>query len=389
MPAYPLSLLGLLGAIGSLASPVCAAPIIAVAPGSMAVPAGAALNPPHTEEGDQKDWIVLQQRLVELSGANAGVVLTAYSKFFDRHPNLSAAVGVEVSLAEARFYSDRMGDTRSAIRAYDGALARWGNHPSAILPITEKGRVLGSAGRLREGEQWYAANLPRILKAWPQSEPLEQYTGLLEKDGNLDSMTGVLLRLMAAQPACLDPPPNENWIYSRITDALLRARRQDDALGWAKLRYMTCAYSEASMDRSTTLLAHIWVSGEGPAGELQRFGAAQVDATAPNPLRSIPLPAGAGQIFKDSDNSPQGRDRITAEMVEGKFYNAMMDALALQQQPDTQKPGVREVCRVFKAADLSIQRAEAYKRFVDTGKGPNPVDAFLKEHAPSATGHKE
>ncbi|MDQ3812938.1 MAG: hypothetical protein M3347_03200, partial [Armatimonadota bacterium] len=209
---------------------------------------------------------------------------------------------------------------------------------------------------------------------------------VLEEQDKTDELIALLTRTLVSFPgAFLDPgPPNWDWIYPQLINALLRRQRPDEALGWVRVRFAMSAYNEDAMTRAMRLLTHTWNMVDPSGRALLSLVATQRDGSQPNPLATVKLPAADPQLLSAQwARLGQGRsaahDRINLHILAGDHRAAMIEALRLMTEANAAKEGALEVCRVFKAADLNLKRANAFLRFFNTGEGDNPLEAFFQE----------
>ena len=83
-------------------------------------------------------------------------------------------------------------------------------------------------------------------------------------------------------------------------------------------------------------------------------------------------------------DSPKCPENIHLDIITGHLHAAMLKALKLLENRQTSALGAREVCRVFKAADLNFNRADEFLNFLKTGIGDDPLEAFFMEHPAEA-----
>lgn len=81
-------------------------------------------------------------------------------------------------------------------------------------------------------------------------------------------------------------------LYNAVVDALQEQKEKENeaALGWVRLRLMTCDFNAAALARTTPQVSKAFALDDNLAG-LQAFLSAQEDASLPNPLAQVPLPA--------------------------------------------------------------------------------------------------
>jgi hypothetical protein len=113
------------------------------------------------------------------------------------------------------------------------------------------------------------------------------------------------------------------------------------------------------------------------------------DADAKNPLANVKLPAIEDKLLPEhiarTKNAAQGAykrdivpEQISVLLYKGDYVGAMDEARRLMKDDPTKAEGALQICRVFKAADLSTLRANQFLLYLD-GKADNPLPGFLKE----------
>ena len=217
---------------------------------------------------------------------------------------------------------------------------------------------------------------------------LHAYVDALEQAGQRQKIVPALQKQILGTPEFVDEgkqdPPG--WMYDRILTCLVDDDRSDEALQWAKLRFVTCSFDTASIERTTRNLARVWTARDLNSVTTNAFAEALKDPAKPNPLADVKLPAVDADALKTKlADLPVGgaaklHDRVSVMLLAGMLREAMGEARRqLIDDPDS-PAGVQEICRVFKAADLSVRRANAFIEYVKSGAGENPLTAFMKEH---------
>ncbi|MDQ3814358.1 MAG: hypothetical protein M3347_10455, partial [Armatimonadota bacterium] len=176
----------------------------------------------------------------------------------------------------------------------------------------------------------------------------------------------------------------------RLTDTLLKQKREAEALSWAKLRWMSAPYETDPIDRASRLLVKVWSAVDPERQGLQGFAEAQKDSSKPNPLREVKLPPVDEKALQDrlahlGSGAGAASERIALHIWMGAWDKAMLEAQKLLENKDTATQGALEAARTFKAHDLNLQRANAFLTWLKTKEGPNPIDEFLKEQANTKT----
>ena len=185
-------------------------------------------------------------------------------------------------------------------------------------------------------------------------------------------------------------------MYDVLVRQLIKAKRAEEAMRWAKFHYVTGSFDKDAIARATTSLGRVW----GEAEEFQKirvFGLLQEpnpDAALKNPLSDVKLPElDTKQIQEHLARTAPGKDgtqskskakeNIALLLAQGDYVGAMNMARRLMKDDPAKPDGALQICKVFKAADLSVRRANQFLEYLE-GKAENPVSGFLKEftHSP-------
>ena len=251
--------------------------------------------------------------------------------------------------------------------------------------VGQKARFLVWDGKAKEAEALLAREWPLgvaedIRRVQGLAEP---YVELLNNSGKSAQAATMLRELQQKHPANVAWFPFE-WLPKLLVESHLKAGEGDEAMGWAKLFWMTAPFREDRVNESTQLLLGAWKAADLTPAKGQAFLKAQEDATSPNPLRDVALPAFKPELVAtqlgEFSHPRLAHEHITLRIIEGDWHQAMLEARAhMIANIDDPRASV-QVCRVFKAADLNLIRANAFLEFLKTGEGPNPIVGFLKEH---------
>lgn len=341
-------------------------------------------TPVSMEEADRTALNDLQKAVGEPAPADPQAAADAYMKFFGDRPRISPSVGVDAASSLGKLYGGSLKNPDQAVKIYDWAFTKFSSYPPSIQLLMNKADLLAAQKRIPEAEKVYADHLGQILSSWPQctNDPMDHYSRLLEEENKPEEVAHVLGKFLVAKPAFVDPgPPNWDWVYDRLTNALIKAGHPDQALQWAKLRFVAAGYNATSLDRASRLLAKVWVVADPTKAGLQGFATAQTDLNVHNPLADVKLPALDKTQFTDFMNVAQGGDLINLLLISGDLKGAMAQARPLIDNPNTVKEGVLQVARVLKARDLSLTGANTYIQYLKTGGGNDPVEDF-NQHPP-------
>lgn len=250
--------------------------------------------------------------------------------------------------------------------------------PSPGYFLTVKSEILVRADRLDETE----ALLSPAFESFSQTKPavarelLGYYTTLLKRQNKHERALEVVQEFVADNPAFT----NDLGLIEQMTQRLLMTKRTDEALGWAKLYWMLAPYQEAGLSDATSLLIDVWTAKFLTPVKAQELVAAMQDESTPNPLSAVALPTiERAAMQKQAAGARKAPDRIGYLLLSGDDRAAMIEAQKLVLNNPTSPEGALQVCRVFKAHDLNVNRADGFLTYYNMGKGENPVTAFLKE----------
>lgn len=279
-----------------------------------------------------------------------------------------------------------------------------------LTMIAAKANALTALKKGAEAEALMKEHWPMLLQSLQTENPYgsraardatQSYKDALKAQGKDAEVTPLLGRVLGAAPQYLNPSSGDShaWIQGELVARLQKEGRAEDALGWAKLAYQICAFDKGDIERATLNLGKIWAAQENFAA-LGQFNRAQSDAAAPNPLAKIPSPllsdetkAHLKKFVADLEGrqiAGFSRDRakliIKAYIVLGTpedLRSAMGVATKLLKEHPEWQDGSLLVCRVFKAADLNLLRANAFLSYL-AGEGPSPLPEFLNPPATPA-----
>lgn len=180
--------------------------------------------------------------------------------------------------------------------------------------------------------------------------------------------------LEARLPQCINLITNPEY-YETVVQIAMEQKDNATALAAARNGYAFCDFDEATIKRMAELVRKtLMATGDFSKG--LQFLAAQDDPTAPNPLKEIGGPKVTDQQ-RDEMLTAVGNKPATRSLVYlycGEYDKALSDAiLYIAQATQTEAvKSIMSVARVFKAADLSVHRANRFIEFARTGKGENP-----------------
>lgn len=355
------------------------------------------------------DWNALHavdQRAGGIKDADPETALKTYQKFFIDHPNLHPVVGCTVCRNMAIIYAEQLKDAAKAAEVYTWAYQKYNASPALVIVLEENAIDLIAQNHPEEAVKLFDANHKLWMAAGQSHHPyllmfasrsLNQYATAMEKLKQDTELISVLQKDLVEIPAFLDDRNQgsdgwlNGWVFEKIVQKLSEAKRDDEALQWAKLYFTVCAFDKDSISHATRTLARCWADREDFA-DIQALAQAQQDRTKANPLAAVKLPGlgtealkaqltrlGANQGF----NQTKAPEIIGLLIASGATREAMTEARQLLVTAPESTEGVTQICRVFKAADLSVDRANSFLQYIN-GKGPNPLPDFFKGQAANA-----
>lgn len=310
-----------------------------------------------------------------------------------------------------------------ALKLYDRALPLFQTAENKVpayhwLPmIAHKAQALVALKRGEEASKLLKEHQVMLSEAANDGNPYGRYAMRLilqaqialaeARDEGAEASTTAntaLTQFLLDNPRYLTPSGKEGdwddagWPLRTLIKRLQSQKRYDEALGWGKVMYRLSAFDKKEIENTTRWLNGLWAEQENfPA--IAQFNKAQTDAAVPNPLVKIalpPLPPTVKESLKKKiadlegrqvvDFGPQkGRDIISLYLVLGTpedLREAMNEAYSMLKKRPELQDGSLQICRVFKAADCNLIRANNFLSYLE-GQGENPIPAFLKENSPA------
>ena len=313
----------------------------------------------------------------------------------------------------------------ATFRADDGDSAHW----MGVQLMASRTEILVAAGKPEEAAKFLDKQWPAILKRAATSDAQDEnaigcmalsYSAALKGAKRDADNAAMLSKVLRAMPVLLvDAPGEGQLLVAQLASSLSKNGKTDEALGWAKLCYMTCDFTPEDLVSATRLLSQVW-AGRDDYGAIGAFTRAQRDEGTPaaekpaaadkqtaadkepppaNPLLNVELPTSSGAwqaaLSKTIDAVDGGVDKtlskkrhqilglLIARGGKGDLARAMTLAKSLLREDPTSAEGAREVCRVFKAADLNTVRANQFIDYLN-GKAKSPFTSFDKEYPDAA-----
>ncbi|MBI3945513.1 MAG: hypothetical protein HY321_06325 [Armatimonadetes bacterium] len=319
-------------------------------------------------------------------------VIDEYSRFFRERQPVSPDDSIRLALRLVGLYYDGRKDAQTAVQLCDWALTRYPERASLASVVMEKVRILRAEKRPEEAQQALDAFWGRLAAGQlpPLCAALDAYCALVEREGGPPAVIEALTDWIRRAPLLLCAPDERDpraWITPRLVVALVERNRPDEALRYAKAAFLVSAFNEAALTARVRLIARALSLKDREGGASLAFARWQPGAAAPNPLAAVALPevdaqACAAQLAQWTQPEQVG-DRVGLRLVQGDLAGAMVEACRPFAAGDA-RTGAAEVCRVLKAADFGVTRANAFLEYLRTGQGANPVEAFFAEHPGAA-----
>ena len=298
-----------------------------------------------------------------------------------------------------------------ALKLLDFALPLFQKAENKVPPhhwmtmVAAKANALAAQKKGVEAEAFLKENWPLLVQASQSAnaysqraarDTLQAYAAALAAQDKEAQFTQVLGQFLRHSPQFLNfwPGNTENWLLTELQSRLQKQEKWDEALSWAKLSYQLAPFDKKEIERSTQTLNKIWAAREDFAAA-GVFSRAQTDAALPNPLAKVPLPPLSDEgkaILQKWIADMEGRQVVefrverTRDIVKarialgtpGDLSEAMKTAVKLLKEHPESQEGSLLVCRVFKAADSNLIRANAFLSYMG-GEGANPIPEFLEE----------
>jgi hypothetical protein len=352
------------------------------------------------EAADNKEWQQIRLAAKADLAENPAQAIDTFKRFFGSralHPN----VGVAVTAAIAELYVG-LKDEANASRIYDWAAKEYQGVPAAARLVPGRAALLrlqkkpGEAATLLNSE-WDNVMREAALDASFAKSALEQKVELSRERKKPEEAIVALQNALAQSPVISSTStPEGAWLFQTLTDLLLEAKRGQDAVGVARLAFEQCGFDKYNIEAASVFLTRVWRKHDPTGKEVEAFAAAQSVAAdseggkKANPLFNYPLPKVETAVWQDTlKQLPQGstRLRINVLIAAGEYGTAMQEAEAFHAQYGDKGGasatiGIIEACRVLKAADLNLVRANALLAFLQTKQGENPLPGFYKQYPP-------
>jgi hypothetical protein len=274
-------------------------------------------------------------------------------------------------------YANDLKDNAGALAALDEGLRKLNNLPERYTLVVEKVRVQAASGKAIDAEKVLQENWPGIVNQGLAPRVLPTYVSLLTRNNKAP------LALQITRQVALENVERTRelpTLVSSLTDQLLAVGQTDEALSWGKLNFLLCTYNDRSLQNAAQLLSRVWTAKNTNTNAATEFLAALQNPAKPNPLREVKLPAlDVEALRRRASQTKLPDERVSLLILAGDWQAAILAARRLMLDRPTSNQGILQVCRVFKAHDLQIQRANAFLEYYRSGEGANPIAEFLSE----------
>jgi len=359
------------------------------------------------EGADWKAFNTFEAQMADTRAAQPEKAVEAYRAWFVARPLLHPMVLATVLSRVIEMDLDGVRDAGRALEVAQWSEQRWQNAPPAqpvqVVTLEGHARALLALDRAPEAEKLVQDRWAGVKAAAYSRHPylvmyasrtLQQLSAALEKQGKRAARAALLQQVLVEMPVFLDDRAQgsdgwkNGWMWDAVNEDLIAAKQPDQALAWARLQFVCCAFDKDAIARATRNLGRAWVAGEN-LPTVQAFAAAQDDASKLNPLAKIPLPALDASALRAQSKRLRPGDATPAEaapevigllLATGQAREAMAEAQALVKAAPENPESAQQVCRVFKGADGSVRRANAFIAYLQ-GKGPDP--SLEAERAPA------
>lgn len=367
-------------------------------------------KPVTAQAPDADDWAAYGKVEKETKTAEPQAAVDAWRKFYESRPKLMPRIGINVTVKIGDLYSEKLNNKDKTLEIDEWAIKQYAEQPEVVVLVEQKAKTLLALKKYDEASKVWEDNWKALLRGGQSGEDwLAMYAATTMRHAD-DSYTAqgvgeksipMILKGFDAFPSLLDDKMQgqggwrNGWMYKSLVPKLIKADRSDEALSWAKMHFAVCGFDKDCIARATASLSQVW----GDREEYQKirvfsqFQDGTAEAGAKNPLADVKAPALDAKLLKENaartELAAQKIDRfkiaehINVLLALGDFGAAMGEARRLMKDDPVNPAGALQICRVFKAADLSTARSNTYLLFLD-GKAENPMPAFLKEYAKPA-----
>jgi hypothetical protein len=160
--------------------------------------------------------------------------------------------------------------------------------------------------------------------------------------------------------------------FDALIAELVRVKRTEEALGWAKVHFMVCPFAEEAVQGALKNLQKAYLARSEGLKEWAAFVYAQQNRFRDNPLVGVPPPQlTAGQRAALLANAGQeATARVSALLLLGDGEAALEVAQQFLLASGGTREAVDNVCRCLKAQDLRLERANQFIQCLKWGRVP-------------------
>ena len=135
-------------------------------------------------------------------------------------------------------YSKNLQDTQTAARIYDSAFERYHESPPAVELLARNAQLLLQANQPAEAETFLMGHRDDIARTWTYVAvpALEAWSLALAAQNKTDEQISLLEQALLQHPQLLNGTVAyyDSIFYDPLTQALLKAGRKEEALGWGE-----------------------------------------------------------------------------------------------------------------------------------------------------------
>lgn len=393
-------------------------------PVALAQPAPTAQTSP-----DLRDLEAMRAQMRKIQDGDPQGALALVEKYLEEHPDASVAARNGALKDKAGLLFGKLKDTKGALEATDlmienasANLKAGGSELDLVQTQITKGHMLILSHQpapvealLDTPESW-----ERLVRLFNTKDRYQlsvaaaavniYFTALVDQE-KYELLSRKCTEIIEAAPWTLigvNQSLSQN-VPARLATSLTKAGQWQQGLAWSKHVYQQASFDKKALADATQYLTSAWASG-GDVPAILAFAKAQQSPTAAiakegetaalpapleatNPLSQVALPDLVVQKSSllralatgNAKSSLNAHDQISLDIAQGDWTGAMQKAKRIWQGAPLAPAGALEVCRVFKAADLSTVRANAFLAYLQgQGAGGDPFETFFKEHQADA-----
>lgn len=331
-----------------------------------------------------------EKSLAERIKTDPAGAAAAQQAWLAQQKNVKRDVIAMAAIHASQWY-EKANDPKSAWEVLQKAFAPMAGRPEGWWVISRQIGLLANNQKTDEAEKL-------AQKYWQESlnnssiDVVAAYVGILEAQGKPDVTRALLKKALLDGPLLLETDHGRNrvgWIYDTIINSLQREGKEDEAISWAKLRYIQAPFNDIAIKASTDALTKALLTKNLSPVAVQGFLESQNDPAKKNPLADVPLPIKPEEVTEalkkvpeDARNTTKAHARLNLLLAGGFHREALTLARQVLINNVGSPAGAEEVCRVFKAMDLNLKRGNDFIAFLKTGEGVNPVAEFFKAEKP-------